>query len=222
MSTSPPGAPSPQTTPGFDAAVVNSWHQNIKESEKLLAQLGYTKRNAAGYLVNSSGQELDGVLDGGDAREQRSQLALLIKQEEAKVGINLTIDSSSDTTTNIEDGNFAATASAHVEATSRHPPPAVRLGGLPERGRAELRTVLEPPGRRLAEPGHRLAEHGGAGQALRRGAEVRRAARRVDPAVPGGDAQRGDVEAEGHHVRRHRVRLVLRRLVGEVTRYGRS
>ncbi len=113
----PAWSPIAQTTPGFDAAVVNSWHQNIKESEKLLAQLGYTKRNAAGYLVNSSGQELDGVLDGGDSREQRIQLGLLIKQEEAKVGINLTIDSSSDTTTNIEDGNFAATASAHVEAS---------------------------------------------------------------------------------------------------------
>jgi peptide/nickel transport system substrate-binding protein len=113
----PAWSPIAATTPGFNSAVVNSWHQNVKESEKLLAQLGYTKRDAAGYLVNSSGQELDGVLQGGDTREQREQLSLLIQQEEAKVGIKLTLDNSAADQENIFTGDFAVTASAHVEAS---------------------------------------------------------------------------------------------------------
>jgi|GEM_PF-939943 len=114
----PAWSPIAANTPDFDPAVVNSWSQNVKESDKLLATLGYTKRDAAGYLENKAGKELDITLVSVDSREQRQELALLIKQEEAKAGINVTI-STNETTgiADIYDGGFGITASAHVEAS---------------------------------------------------------------------------------------------------------
>jgi peptide/nickel transport system substrate-binding protein len=114
----PAWSPIAASTPDFDPAVVNSWSQNVSEADKLLGQLGYTTRNSAGFLVNGTGQELDITLDSVDSREQRQELGLLIKQEEAAAGINVTINTDETTgLADIYDGGFGITASAHVEAS---------------------------------------------------------------------------------------------------------
>jgi peptide/nickel transport system substrate-binding protein len=114
----PAWSPIAANTPDFDPAVVNSWSQNVKEADKLLGTLGYTKRDSAGCLENSAGRQLDIVLDSVDSREQRLELGLLIKQEEAQAGIDVIINSDETTAiADIYDGGFGIMASAHVEAS---------------------------------------------------------------------------------------------------------
>jgi peptide/nickel transport system substrate-binding protein len=90
-------SPIAASTPGYDPAVQNSWHQNIAQANQYLNELGYTKRDAAGFRVNAQGQELTATLISIDTREQRPELSLLIQQEEAKVGIDVKINSSETT-----------------------------------------------------------------------------------------------------------------------------
>jgi peptide/nickel transport system substrate-binding protein len=114
----PAWGPIAQSTPSYDKTVENSWHQDLAQANQDLDQLGYAKRDSAGFRVNSAGKELVAVLPGADGREQRPQLSLLIKQAEAKVGINVQINSDPTTSLDqIENGGFALTASAHVDAS---------------------------------------------------------------------------------------------------------
>jgi peptide/nickel transport system substrate-binding protein len=114
----PAWGPVAAATPGYNTAVQNSWQQNTAQAEQYLDELGYTKVNPAGFRVNAQGQEFTVQLVGGDTREQRPELSELIAQEEAKVGINVKLNSSLVANEQeIITGGFGLTASAHVEAS---------------------------------------------------------------------------------------------------------
>jgi peptide/nickel transport system substrate-binding protein len=113
----PAWSPIAQGTPGFNPEVVNSWKPDVAQAGKLLDEAGYSGRNKAGFRVDSAGHELDVVLNSLDVREQRQDLGLLIKQAEAKVGINVKIDTDASAQGAIITGNFGLTASAHVESS---------------------------------------------------------------------------------------------------------
>lgn len=113
----PAWSPIAEGTPGFSPEVANSWKPDVAQANKLLEEAGYTARDSAGFRVDPAGKELAIDLYGGDTREQRIDLGLLIQQAEKKVGINVKIDSSAAGQADLITGAFGITASAHVEAS---------------------------------------------------------------------------------------------------------
>lgn len=83
-------SPLSSATTGFDTSLVGSWKPDKALANKLLDQAGYTGRDGAGYRTKD-GKRLVVQWPQADPREQRSQLALLIKDQEQKVGIDLEI-----------------------------------------------------------------------------------------------------------------------------------
>lgn len=62
---------------------------NLAQASKLLAQIGYTKKNAQGYLVNSAGQELAFTLSTNAGNTVREQLGAIFRDEAKKVGVRV-------------------------------------------------------------------------------------------------------------------------------------
>lgn len=62
---------------------------NLAEASKLLAQLGYTKKNAQGYLVDKNGKVLEFNLSTNAGNTVREQLGRIFADEAKKVGVKV-------------------------------------------------------------------------------------------------------------------------------------
>jgi peptide/nickel transport system substrate-binding protein len=62
---------------------------NLAQASKLLAQIGYTKKNAQGYLVNSAGKVLEFTLSTNSGNTVREQLGRIFADEAKKVGVKV-------------------------------------------------------------------------------------------------------------------------------------
>ena len=87
-------SPLSSVTVGFDKSLVGSWAPNPTLANQLLDQAGWTGRDGSGYRTKN-GQRLVVEWPQADPREQRGQLALLIKNQVAKVGIDLELQAAS-------------------------------------------------------------------------------------------------------------------------------
>jgi peptide/nickel transport system substrate-binding protein len=83
-----------RATPGYDAAVDSAYPYNPAKAAQLLAQAGWTKRNAAGYLVNAQGQELTVKLAypaGSVITDEGATLLQILQQQWKATGFNVTL-----------------------------------------------------------------------------------------------------------------------------------
>ncbi|GGS23612.1 ABC transporter substrate-binding protein [Deinococcus knuensis] len=71
------------------AAGAPQYKYNLSEASKLLAQLGYTKKNSAGYLVDKSGKVLEFTLSTNAGNTVREQLGRIFADEAKKVGVKV-------------------------------------------------------------------------------------------------------------------------------------
>lgn len=62
---------------------------NLAQASRLLAQIGYTKKNAQGYLVDRSGKELEFNLSTNAGNTVREQLGRIFADEAKKVGVKV-------------------------------------------------------------------------------------------------------------------------------------
>lgn len=62
---------------------------NLAEASKLLAQMGYTKKNAQGWLVDGSGKVLEFNLSTNAGNNVREQLGRIFADEAKKVGVKV-------------------------------------------------------------------------------------------------------------------------------------
>lgn len=60
-----------------------------KKASKLLAELGYKKKNSKGYLVNSKGKELEFSLITNSGNTRREQVGNIIRDEAKKIGVKV-------------------------------------------------------------------------------------------------------------------------------------
>ncbi|HWL60093.1 MAG TPA: ABC transporter substrate-binding protein [Microbacteriaceae bacterium] len=94
--------------------LVGSYTYDQAAAADLLAEAGYTTKNADGILTNAAGEPLvlRWIFDGGDIRDQRDVLAEAIQADARKVGIDIQIEKL-DTATyfdRIEQGTFEIAA----------------------------------------------------------------------------------------------------------------
>jgi peptide/nickel transport system substrate-binding protein len=83
-----------RATPGYDAAVDSAYPYDPAKAAQLLAQAGYVKRDAAGYLVNAAGKELDVKLAypaGSVITDEGATLLQILQQQWKQVGFNVTL-----------------------------------------------------------------------------------------------------------------------------------
>ena len=62
---------------------------DLAAASKLLAQIGFTKKNAAGYLVDASGKQLEFTLSTNSGNTVREQLGSIFRDEAKKVGVKV-------------------------------------------------------------------------------------------------------------------------------------
>ncbi|THF71885.1 ABC transporter substrate-binding protein [Deinococcus sp. Arct2-2] len=62
---------------------------NLAQASKLLAQIGYTKKNAQGYLVDKAGKVLEFNLSTNAGNTTREQLGRIFADEAKKVGVKV-------------------------------------------------------------------------------------------------------------------------------------
>ncbi len=86
----------PTTPPlgSYDEDIEGSWDYDQAAAADLLADAGYTEKNADGILVNADGEPLvlRWIFDSGDIRDQRDVLAEAIQADVRKVGIDIQIE----------------------------------------------------------------------------------------------------------------------------------
>ena len=106
----------PTTTPegSFNDSLVDSFAYDQAAATALLAEAGYTSKNADGILVNAAGEPLvlRWIFDSADIRDQRDVLAEAIQADARTVGIDIQIEKL-DTATyldRIEQGTFEIAA----------------------------------------------------------------------------------------------------------------
>jgi peptide/nickel transport system substrate-binding protein len=83
-----------RATPGYDASVASAYPYSQAKANQLLDQAGWSKKNAAGYRVNSKGQELDVKLAypaGSVITDEGATLLQILQQEWKQVGFNVTL-----------------------------------------------------------------------------------------------------------------------------------
>jgi peptide/nickel transport system substrate-binding protein len=83
-----------RATPGYDAAVASAYPYDPAKATQLLAGAGWSKKDAAGYLVNAKGQELDVKLAypaGSVITQEGATLLQILQQEWKQVGFNVTL-----------------------------------------------------------------------------------------------------------------------------------
>lgn len=81
-----------RATPGYNAAVDSAYAYDPAKAEQLLDQAGWSKVNAAGYRVNSAGQELTVRLPypaGSVITQEGATLLQILQQEWKQVGFNV-------------------------------------------------------------------------------------------------------------------------------------
>ena len=71
----------------FDSAP--KYRYNLAEASKLLAQMGYTKKNAQGWLVDSKGKVLEFNMSTNAGNNVREQLGRIFADEAKKVGVKV-------------------------------------------------------------------------------------------------------------------------------------
>ncbi|MBZ9749387.1 ABC transporter substrate-binding protein [Deinococcus sp. HMF7604] len=71
------------------AAGAPQYKYNLAEASRLLAQLGYSKKNAQGYLQNSAGKVLEFNLSTNAGNTVREQLGRIFADEAKKVGVKV-------------------------------------------------------------------------------------------------------------------------------------
>ncbi|MVN86280.1 ABC transporter substrate-binding protein [Deinococcus sp. HMF7620] len=71
------------------AAGAPQYKYNLAEATRLLAQLGYTKKNAQGYLVDKAGKVLEFNLSTNAGNTVREQLGAIFRDEAKKVGVKV-------------------------------------------------------------------------------------------------------------------------------------
>jgi peptide/nickel transport system substrate-binding protein len=99
-------APLSPATLDYDPAFVDTWKQDVPEANKLLDQDGYTQRNSSG-IREKNGQPLNLVYLDADPRQDRPEIALLIKQEAAAAGIGITlVQNMAQETADLADGQY--------------------------------------------------------------------------------------------------------------------
>ncbi|BDP41285.1 peptide-binding protein [Deinococcus aetherius] len=65
------------------------YRYDLAQASRLLAQLGYTKKNAQGYLVNNAGKVLEFNLSTNAGNTVREQLGRIFADEAKKVGVKV-------------------------------------------------------------------------------------------------------------------------------------
>lgn len=83
-----------RATPGYDASVAGAYAYNPAKAAQLLTQAGYTKRDAAGYLVGKQGKELDVKLAypaGSVITDEGATLLQILQQQWKQAGFNVTL-----------------------------------------------------------------------------------------------------------------------------------
>jgi peptide/nickel transport system substrate-binding protein len=81
-----------QATPGYDAAIDGAYPYDPAKAEQLLDQAGWSKVNAAGYRVNSAGQELTVRFPYPAASvitQEGATLLQILQQQWKQVGFNV-------------------------------------------------------------------------------------------------------------------------------------
>ncbi|WP_221089848.1 ABC transporter substrate-binding protein [Deinococcus aquaedulcis] len=71
------------------AAGAPQYKYNLAEATRLLGQMGYTKKNAQGYLVNRAGKVLEFNLSTNAGNTVREQLGRIFADEAKKVGVKV-------------------------------------------------------------------------------------------------------------------------------------
>ncbi|MXV18527.1 ABC transporter substrate-binding protein [Deinococcus xianganensis] len=71
------------------AAGAPQYKYDLAQASKLLAQIGYTKKNAQGYLVDKSGKVLEFNLSTNAGNTVREQLGRIFADEAKKVGVKV-------------------------------------------------------------------------------------------------------------------------------------
>lgn len=73
----------------YTFASTPKYKYDLAAASKLLAQMGYTKKDAQGYLVNASGKELEFTLNTNAGNNVREQEARIFVDEAKKVGVKV-------------------------------------------------------------------------------------------------------------------------------------
>ena len=106
----------PTTTPegSYNESLVDSVAYDQAAATALLAQAGYTTKNADGILVNAAGEPLvlRWIFDSGDIRDQRDVLAEAIQADVRAAGIDIQIEKldTSAYLARIDEGSFEIAA----------------------------------------------------------------------------------------------------------------
>ncbi|WP_041230609.1 ABC transporter substrate-binding protein [Deinococcus peraridilitoris] len=66
-----------------------TYKYNVQAAQKLLAELGYTKKDTDGYLVNASGERLEFDLTTNAGNNEREQMAQIFADEAKKAGVKV-------------------------------------------------------------------------------------------------------------------------------------
>lgn len=107
-------APTTPPAGSYNEQIAGSWTNDRAAANALLADAGYTDKNADGILVNAAGEPLvlRWIFDSGDIRDQRDALAEAVQADVRKVGIDIQIEKldTSSYLARIEEGSFEIAA----------------------------------------------------------------------------------------------------------------
>ncbi|WP_054686530.1 ABC transporter substrate-binding protein [Microbacterium sp. No. 7] len=107
-------APTTPPAGAYNDDVEGSWTYDQAAAAALLAEAGYTGKNADGILTDAAGEPLvlRWIFDSGDIRDQRDVLAEAIQADVRKIGIDIQIEKldTSAYLARIEEGSFEIAA----------------------------------------------------------------------------------------------------------------